>query len=650
MVQKKAGISRIRKWVAAVLSILLLMAIPMKATAAEMSVEFGAKKYDKGGNDQFSVCVYLKSDVAVTEYSVEIEYDVSRLEYLDGADEADIYEGRLTVTGSGEYLTNIKVWLDFKAISGGEAYIKVIGATATGTDGTEYIIENLGEVPVNLRGEDVSEANMQEIISAKKDFISSQSAGTTGEDTTENVGDGTDDTVSGDEGTAIGTQTGEADTDEGSIAADDILVNSEIGNNGADGDTDSAAGGWTQGKNAKLYYWIIVVIILVLLVVIVVATTFGRKNKENEQPDGFEYADNDAEDYEDAVENTRSIEFSEGDDTYEEEVGESEEIEDNEPEKVAATEENENEDAEADKESEYDVTEKSEENESAIVDMVEENGSEESEAAEEGGPERSEEIEDEFERSEAVEEIESEPEAVAAETIAVEETAVPDDREILFEAKNATVTRKVRIARGNTDEAGVGIQFRYVNVLEDISVKLYKGEMIEAVGSNGREMEAFMGLVLGKCKLSLGEITVLPMRYRVVTAGSCFNPGMTAHDNIFRSGALMGHPKAVLEKNYDKIVKFAGADEYMDMYAKDIPQVMINQLEVAMALMDSRADMVVLGDVLAASDETFIRKCNVIFEKMIAKNMTILLIGKLPEAVAVKCNRTICIEKGHIVG
>lgn len=609
MVQKKAGISRIRKWVAAVLSILLLMAIPMKATAAEMSVEFGAKKYDKGGNDQFSVCVYLKSDVAVTEYSVEIEYDVSRLEYLDGADEADIYEGRLTVTGSGEYLTNIKVWLDFKAISGGEAYIKVIGATATGTDGTEYIIENLGEVPVNLRGEDVSEANMQEIISAKKDFISSQSAGTTGEDTTENVGDGTDDTVSGDEGTAIGTQTGEADTDEGSIAADDIVVNPEIGSNGADGDTDSAAGGWTQDKNAKLYYWIIVVIILVLLVVIVVATTFGRKNKENEQPDGFEYADNDAEDYEDAVENTRSIEFSEGDDTYEEEVGESEEIE--------------------------------------------ENGSEESEAAEESEPERSEEteeIEDEFERSEAVEEIESEPEAVAAETIAVEETAVPDDREILFESKNATVTRKVRIARSNTDEAGVGIQFRYVNVLEDISVKLYKGEMIEAVGSNGREMEAFMGLVLGKCKLSLGEITVLPMRYRVVTAGSCFNPGMTAHDNIFRSGALMGHPKAVLEKNYDKIVKFAGADEYMDMYAKDIPQVMINQLEVAMALMDSRADMVVLGDVLAASDETFIRKCNVIFEKMIAKNMTILLIGKLPEAVAVKCNRTICIEKGHIVG
>ena len=604
-----------------------------------MSVDFTAKKYDKTSGNEFSVGTKLNSDIAISSYTIVIEYDKSRLEVIDGGQSVDRANGIVTCTGSGSHLTNIKFWIDFRAISGGDAYITVVSANAVGTDGTEYSIADLGTVPVILRGDDVSEQNLIESETADDGAEASNN-----ESDTEGSAD------------IDGASNDGTDNDENSTSNINSGVNAEEGLEGSTGNDSVVDGEGSDSESngrRKLIYWLVVALIIIVLVLIVALPTFGGKKDKHisEEYSDDEYADGGyAEDeagliFEGEEEAAESDEAPlESDETSLESDETPLELDETPPETVYR---------------DYEPLVGNDpfedmpvEEEDGVDEEEPEPAMEEAEASEEE-PEAAEEEAEASEEEPAMEEAEAseeEPET-AEEDVETSEEIEPAEKaepvakvnsEAIFAANDVTVRCKVRSKNpARTD-------FDVINVLDRISVKLYKGELVEITGTSNRELEAFIYLLTGKCKIRSGNVEASLKRCRTVTAKSCFDPRLTVRANIYRSGALMGHPKTTLDKCFSRVIKFAGAEDAVDKPAGSVSMTTIHKLEVALALLDDRVDVLILGNVLDKCDENFVRKCNVILGKMLAKDITVLLFGIIPETIAANCSRTIRIINGHI--
>lgn len=540
---------RIRNIIFIVFSALVILVAPMSSEAAQLSVEFGADRYDKNSGAEVAISAYLKSDVAISSYSVVFEYDRSRLKAVNGYNGLDAANGTFTCSASGDHLTNIKIWLTFEATSGGDAYVKVLSATAVGTDGTEYEIYGLDEAQVRLKGEDVSEQNLLELETAddSAELLENDSS----DESDESEPNATEDN-DGNEGYGMETDIGEeASTDTGAEGNIEGTANNEDGSDNAD-----------SGLNRRdVIYWLAVVVIIAVPVTILLVSTFGRKKKNS-----GEYADGESEygDDEELVFNGEQ-EYSE-EETYSAEETEEETYSDEESEETS---------------------------------------------------------------------VDEEPSAAAA--------IIP--QEAVFAAENVTMQCKVKIRNQN---AGSVPEYETINVLDKANVEIYKGEILSVDGKHKREMEAFIGLLVGKYKITSGDITHRPGRFRIVTTRSYFDLKLPVKTNIYRSGALMGHPKSVIDKCYSRIVKFAGAEKVLEVPASKVPETTIHKIEIALALLDNRADMLILANVFKDCDEAFVNKSAVVLRKMSNANMTVVLFGELPKAIADSCDRTLYIADGHI--
>lgn len=625
------GMKKIRAVLTVMLTVMLtvfsVMAVSTNSSAAEFAVEFGSNWYDKNSGDEFSVCAYLRSDVALTGYTLEIEYDRSRLKYVSGATTADEYEGILVCSATGDHMLDIKVWLTFDAISGGEGYINIIAAKAVDEDGVEYTIESLDEAPVHLKGEDIAETNLSEL----------EAVHTEESDDAENAEAATDDVEN------IEAVDGDGDESQDTAGSDSVDA-SEIGEVGAPEIDVDAAGDLAPGasdavvdgtnnssdgiailqntKNAALYYWLIVAAIIIILVTIVIVSTNSGKKRLARKREQLEMVD---------IEDGYADEFEF--DTYDENDSyDDENVNENVNENVDETSETYEDDVDAENSMDAEKLSK-ETSDDDLETVVETDKSSEKDTEAKGSEER------------ITEKKKSSPVGTVANS----------QHESLFMAENVTIARKVVANKASgvgefiADKISEKPEYEYVNILEDITVNIRRGEIVEITGQGKRDLEAFIGLIIGKCKPTEGTVDSKLKRFRIVTARSCFDLELSGRANIYRSGALMGHPKAVLDKCYNRIVKFAGADGLMEAPAKNLSMSTINKLEVALALLDDQADMIILGNVLGDCDDNFIRKCNSVLSKMADKNMTVLLIGQIPEEIAVNCSRTIRIENGHII-
>ncbi|MDE6737945.1 MAG: hypothetical protein K2K07_02485, partial [Lachnospiraceae bacterium] len=150
-----------RKYMPVALLLAVILGVvgkPVSVYAAEATVTFGSDGYDKKSGNTFPVGVYLKAEEAIGDYHIEIKYDRLRLEYVTGADEADEENGVIILEGNGNS-QEFKYRLQFKAISGGEAFIEVSSVEMELQNGEVdevFTITDYSSAPVHITGEDTA--------------------------------------------------------------------------------------------------------------------------------------------------------------------------------------------------------------------------------------------------------------------------------------------------------------------------------------------------------------------------------------------------------------------------------------------------------------------------------------------------------------
>lgn len=190
--------------------------------------------------------------------------------------------------------------------------------------------------------------------------------------------------------------------------------------------------------------------------------------------------------------------------------------------------------------------------------------------------------------------------------------------------------------------------FKEFRALNHISFKVKKGEVVGLVGTNGSGKSTMLKCIAGVLEPSEGTITVRGNIAPLIELGAGFDPELTALENIYLNGALLGYSRDFIDEHLQEIIDFAELQDFMEMPLKNYSSGMVARIAFAIATV-TEPDLLIVDETLSVGDFLFQQKCEERIRRLIEDDgVTVLLVSHSTEQVERMCNRAVWIEKGHM--
>ena len=191
------------------------------------------------------------------------------------------------------------------------------------------------------------------------------------------------------------------------------------------------------------------------------------------------------------------------------------------------------------------------------------------------------------------------------------------------------------------------LMFQEFFALKDVSLDVKRGESWGIVGNNGSGKSTLLKLICGILKPYTGSVEVRGNIAPLIELGAGFDSELTARENIYLNGALLGHKKVFMEQHFDEIIEFSELQDFIDVPLKNFSSGMAARLGFAIATI-VKPDILIVDEVLAVGDAAFQEKCKKRMEEMLSHGTTLLFVSHSIKQVKELCNNVIWIDKGIV--
>ena len=183
--------------------------------------------------------------------------------------------------------------------------------------------------------------------------------------------------------------------------------------------------------------------------------------------------------------------------------------------------------------------------------------------------------------------------------------------------------------------------------LKDVSFEVKKGDSVGLIGLNGSGKSTMLKTIAGVYKPTKGSVTVRGNIAPLIELGAGFDMDLTARENVFLNGALLGYSRKEMEKEYDEIVEFSELKDFMNVPVKNFSSGMISRLAFAIATVGI-PDILIVDEVLSVGDFHFQEKCEKRIFNMMDKGTTILFVSHSIQQVKRICNKIVWLDHGNL--
>ena len=183
--------------------------------------------------------------------------------------------------------------------------------------------------------------------------------------------------------------------------------------------------------------------------------------------------------------------------------------------------------------------------------------------------------------------------------------------------------------------------------LKDVNFEVKKGESVALIGLNGCGKSTLLKVIAGVLKPTIGKVTVAGSIAPMIELGAGFDMDLTARENVYLNGAILGYRREQMDEYYDDLVEFSELEEFMDVPIKNFSSGMLARLAFSIATI-GKPDILIVDEVLSVGDFRFQEKCEKRIHGMMKEDTTILFVSHSIDQVKKICKRAIWIEKGHI--
>lgn len=224
---------------------------------------------------------------------------------------------------------------------------------------------------------------------------------------------------------------------------------------------------------------------------------------------------------------------------------------------------------------------------------------------------------------------------------------------MMISVKNLSKLFKIPHERRDTLKEHFTSFFRKLNyedfwALKNVEFEVKKGDFLGIIGKNGSGKSTLLKILAGIYTPSFGDVKVKGRISPFLELGVGFNADLSARDNVYLNGTILGLSREELDAKYEEIVAFAELGEFMDMKIKNFSSGMHVRLAFSIAI-QADADVFLCDEVLAVGDMDFQKKCFDVFYKLKNSGKTIVFVSHDIQSVRRFCTKTILMEHGQMI-
>lgn len=184
--------------------------------------------------------------------------------------------------------------------------------------------------------------------------------------------------------------------------------------------------------------------------------------------------------------------------------------------------------------------------------------------------------------------------------------------------------------------------------LDNVSLQIERGDVMGLVGLNGAGKSTLMKVIAGVLKPTSGSVVVKGSIAPLIEVGAGFDPELTAEENVYLNGAILGHSREFLEQHFADIIAFAELENFIHVPVKNFSSGMYSRLGFSIAT-EVRPDILIVDEVLSVGDYQFQKKCEDRIMGMVSEGTTVIYVSHSLESVEKICNKAAWLDHGKLI-
>ena len=189
------------------------------------------------------------------------------------------------------------------------------------------------------------------------------------------------------------------------------------------------------------------------------------------------------------------------------------------------------------------------------------------------------------------------------------------------------------------------LMFQEFLAVKDVSFQVRAGEAWGLIGTNGSGKSTMLKAISGILKPYKGSITINGSVAPLIELGAGFDQELTARENIFLNGCVLGHSEKFMRDHFEEIVDFAEIREFLDSPLKNYSSGMKARLRFSIATM-VKPDILIVDEILSVGDYKFRQKCEKRMKELLDGGTTLLFVSHSIEEVKRLCDHALWIDRG----
>lgn len=183
--------------------------------------------------------------------------------------------------------------------------------------------------------------------------------------------------------------------------------------------------------------------------------------------------------------------------------------------------------------------------------------------------------------------------------------------------------------------------------LSNVNFEIEKGEVVGFIGSNGAGKSTLLKVIAGVMKPTKGSVAAYGNICPMIELGAGFDNQLTARENIYLNGAVMGYPKELIDAKFEEIVEFSELHEFLDVPVQNFSSGMVARLAFSIATI-IEPEILIVDEILSVGDIAFQSKSEAKMMQMINGGTTVLYVSHSLESIKKLCQKVVWLDHGIV--
>lgn len=191
------------------------------------------------------------------------------------------------------------------------------------------------------------------------------------------------------------------------------------------------------------------------------------------------------------------------------------------------------------------------------------------------------------------------------------------------------------------------LKFEDFIAVDKVSFDIKKGDVFGIVGLNGCGKSTTLKIISGILKPTKGTVETQGVIAPLIELGAGFDMELTARENIYLNGSVLGYSKKFMDEKFDDIVEFSEMKDFLDVPMKNYSSGMVARIGFAIATVTT-PDILIVDEILAVGDFLFQQKCEDRINAMMQDDTTVIIVSHSIEQIERLCKHCVWLEKGKV--